>query len=162
MQTSKFNLKAREATEDDWKSILNLLEETKLSFWFVGEENYRNFYVVSDNDSKIINCFAFYIKDDIGLLKQFAVSNVLQGKGIGTYIANNIVPEVAKELGLKKLYLQAGNKKPFTSLRFWEKTVFKHIDKDLVKDKYAKEYFDDLEKALPEHFFKEGSFYIEI
>ena len=162
MQTSNFNLKARKATEDDWKSILNLLEETQLSYWFVWEENYRNFYITLDNSNKVINCFAIYLKDNIGLLKQFAVSNDLQGKGIGTCVANEILIKVAKELGLKRLYLQAGNKKPFTSFHFQKKTVFKQIDKESVKDKYAKEYFDSVEKNLPDDFFREGSFYVEI
>lgn len=157
------NLTSRKATEDDWKLILALLEETKLSFWFSGEENYKNFFVVINNQTnEIINCFALYIESKVGILKQFATSKKSQGKGIGKHIANEIIPKVAKELGLEKIYLQGGNKEPFTSIHFWEKTVFKHIDKDEIKDDYAKNYIFNLEKKFAEDFYREATFYIEV
>ena len=162
-QLSVTNLISRRASEDDWKSILVLLEETELSFWFSGEENYKNFFVVIDTKTnEIVSCFAIYTEGKIGILKQFAVSEKLQGKGIGKYIANEIIPKVAKEIELKELYLQGGNKKPFTSVHFWKKTVFKHIDKDEIKDSFAKDYIVHLEKNFPEHFFREATFYIKI
>jgi N-acetylglutamate synthase-like GNAT family acetyltransferase len=156
-------LVSRKATEADWDSILKLLEETKLSFWFTGEENYKNFFVVINGQTnEIVNCFAIYIEGKVGILKQFATSKTLQGKGIGKYIANEIIPKTGKELGLEEIYLQGGNKEPFTSMSFWEKTIFKHIDKDEIKNDFAKNYITNLEKNLPEDFFREATFYIEV
>lgn len=156
-------LTSRRASEADWDSILKLLDETKLSFWFSGEENYKNFFVVIDTQTnEIVNCFAIYTEGKIGILKQFATSKNLQGKGLGKYIANTIIPRVAKEIGLEKIYLQGGNKEPFTSMHFWEKTIFKPIDKDKIKDSYAKNYIDYIEKRFPEHFYREATFCIEV
>lgn len=162
-QLFSINLISRKASQDDWDSILKLLDETKLSFWFSGEENYKNFFVVVNNQTnEIINCFAIYTEGKIGILKQFATSKKLQGKGIGKHIANKIIPKIAKEIGLEKIYLQGGNKEPFTSIHFWKKTDFKAIDKDEIKDNYAKNYIDHLEKTFPEDFFREATFYIEV
>ena len=124
---------------------------------------YKNFFVVIDNKTnEIINCFAIYIEGKVGVLKQFAVSNKLQGKGVGKYIANEIIPKIAKEINLKEIYLQGGNKAPFTSISFWQKTVFQHIDKDEIKNTFVKDYIINLEKNLPEHFFREATFYIKL
>ncbi len=154
---------SRKASQDDWDSILKLLNETKLSFWFSGEENYKNFYVVINTETnEIINCFAIYREGKVGILKQFATSKKLQGKGIGKYIANTIIPKIAKEIGLEKIYLQAGNKEPFTSIHFWRKTIFKPLDKDEIKDNYAKDYFNNLEEKFPEHFYRDATFYVEV
>ncbi len=162
-QLSENKLVTRRASKDDWSSILALLEETRLSFWFTGEENYKNFFVVIDTEiNETINCFAIYIEDKVGILKQFAVSKKLQGKGVGKYIANVIIPKAAKEIDLEELYLQGGNKEPFTSIHFWKRTAFKHIDKDEIKNSFIKNYIVNLEKNLPEHFFREATFYIKI
>ncbi len=162
-QSLNVSLVSRKAIETDWTSILKLLDETKLTFWFSGEENYKNFFVVIDNErNEIINCFAIYIENKIGILKQFATSKNCQGKGIGKYIANEIVPKVAKEIGLEKVYLQGGNKEPFTSIHFWRKTNFKTIDKDDIKDVFAKKYIGHTEKNFPDYFDRKGTFYIEV
>ena len=163
MKNTTTGLTSRRALQADWGSILKLLDETNLSFWFSGEENYKNFFVVTNTETnEIINCFAIYIEGKVGILKQFATSKQLQGKGIGKYIANKIIPKVAKDIGLEKIYLQSGNKEPFTSIHFWKKTFFKPIDKDEIKDNYAKNYITHLENTFPEHFYREATFYIEV
>lgn len=156
-------LNYRKAVKEDWARILKLLDETELTYWFTGEESFENFFIVFHKETnELISCFAIYQKENIGLLKQVATSKSSQGKGIGTYVANKIIPDACEQIGVKRLYLQGGNKKPFTSLNFWKKTEFKQIDKDEISDKYAKEYFDSLEKAFAEHFFREATFYIEV
>lgn len=150
--------------QDDWTEVISLLEETKLNIWLTGKEKYQEFYTVKDPDTKkVICCFTFTQKGPTGILKNFAVSKSCQGKGIGTYIANNLVPKVAKERGISNLYLMGNDRPPFTSIHFWRKTNFKHIKTNDIKDNYFKEYVDYLIKNYSDAvFYKESAFYMNI
>ena len=155
-------LKVNKALERDWKLILEILKETELIIGFTGKENYKDFYIVIDINQKIIACFAIYIENNIGILKYFAVNPKIQSKGVGKYLANEILPVLMKGLGLTKLYLAAGNKDPFTSFYFWQKTAFKQISKNDIKDKYFLNYFSDVINKFSNYFGDSSAFYIEI
>lgn len=155
------NLEFQRANQNDWAEILNLLDETKLSYWFTGSENSNNFFHVKES-GKLISCFAIYQKDDIGILKSFGVSKNHQGKGLGKHIAHNIIPSVCKDLKIKKLFLLADNAEPFFSLSFWERTDYTRIEKEKVTEPYIQEYFEDIRINFPQYIEKEVTFYLDI
>ena len=139
------NLQIEKASVNDWKLILDLLEETELKSCLTGDENYKNFYVIKSKDYKtLICCFCIDDEGEVGILKSFAISKRLQGKGIGKSVANN-TSSIAKELGIKRLYAVS-----WEAPDFWEKTKFKEIKKDTSKDNFFIKYTDDLEKNFPQ------------
>lgn len=158
------NLEVKECTKEDWNDVLSLLHETKLNIWLTGNENPSDFYTVKDKDTnQIICCFTFSQENNIGILKNFGVSKIFQGKGLGTYIANNIVPEIAKKSGIKRICLMGNNKGPYTSLYFWKKTLFKHIPLKQIEDKYFKDYIEYLISNYSDDvLYKEAAFYLDL
>lgn len=132
------------AKETDWNSILNLLNETNLTHWFFGNENYKNFYVVQDKDSKsLICCFAIDTKENTGILKSFAVKKDLQGKGIGKFIVNQL-PDIMTNLNIDKLYACSSE-----APDFWKKTIFNEINTSSVNSNFYLKYLKDLETRYP-------------
>ena len=118
------NLKIEPAAEKDWLEILKLLEENDLTFWFTGNESSKNFYIGKDPENKrIICCFSIEFENTIGILKSFAISKELHGKGIGKHIVNNNLERLGQQLGIKKLYAAS-----IEAPQFWAKTIFKEID----------------------------------
>ena len=96
-------------------------------------------------------------------LKNFAVNPKIQGKGIGTYIANEIIPRVAKACGIKKLYLHGNDRPPFTSIHFWKKTIYTHIMSHEVKDQFYIDYFNYLvNNYTDELLYKEAIFFLDL
>ena len=157
-------LKPHQCSNDEWKQILDILKETKLDIWLSGKEKFKDFYAVTwPNSDEVICCFTFSQKDDVGILKNCAVKKKYQGKGIATYIANKEIPKVARERGIKKLYLHGNDRGPYTSIHFWKKTIFKHIKSTEVKDKYYIDYFNHLvNNYSPDILCKESIFYLEL
>ncbi|MBI2995185.1 MAG: GNAT family N-acetyltransferase [Candidatus Melainabacteria bacterium] len=141
------NLVIEKASQSDWKSILKLLEETRLTRWFSGKENYKNFFVIKDSsDNNSICCFAIEFENKIGILKSFAVRKDLQGKGIGKFITNKI-PEICKKLGIRKLYAASSE-----SPDFWRKTIFKEVQTNEIKEPYAVQYINFIKSSFPKEF----------
>ena len=98
-------LKIKKATQNEWKEILNLLDESKMTFWLLGNEGYENFFIVKNSTANdIICCFAIDIENEAGILRSFTIRKNLQGKGLGSYIVNNLIPEISKELKIKTLF----------------------------------------------------------
>ncbi|MBI1858118.1 MAG: GNAT family N-acetyltransferase [Candidatus Melainabacteria bacterium] len=163
LETVKINeFKVEKASESIWDDILSLLKDTRLNQWFTGKETYKDFFAIYNSNNELISCFAINKNKDIGILKSFAIKSSIQKKGVGSYIANTLIPKVAKELNIKKLYLLGGNKAPFTSLHFWEKTHYKQIDENKFVDQYFQEYLDNIKDKYPEHFFREAAFELNI
>ena len=152
------------ASEKEWNDVLEILKETELYIWLSGKEQYKNFYVIKEPESKkIIGCFTFSQEGSIGILKNLGIAKAFQRKGISTYMANNRIPEIAKSLGIKKLYLHGNDRGPFTSNYFWKKTIFKHIKSTEVKDKYYIDHFNHLiNNYSPDVLCKESIFYLEL
>ena len=135
------------ASQDDWKEILKLMEETGRTFYFSGKESYEKFYVVKDPDTQNILCaFELEIKAPVAVLKYLGVKKSLQGKGIGKYVVNK-VPELLKNKAVRRLYAST-----WESHSFWEKTDYKEIRIKDVKDEFFKAYLSELEKGYPEKF----------
>ena len=151
-------------SKEKWKEVLEILKETELYIWLTGKEQYENFYIVkAPKTEKIICCFTFSQEGSIGILKNLAVAKAFQRKGIALYIANNRIPQIAKERGIKKLYLHGNDRGPFTSNHFWRKTVYKHIKSTEVKDKYYIDYFNHLvNNYSPDVLCKESIFYLDL
>ena len=144
---TKENLKIEKANESDWNPILKLLEETNLTSWLTGNEIYKNFYTVKENDNKFLMCcFALEFEDEIGILKSFAIRKDLQGKGIGKHIANR-TPEIAKRFGVKRLYAAS-----IEAPNFWLKTSFKEIKLDEIRDSYFLEYLRVYANKIPNYY----------
>ena len=138
MHQTLSNIKFEKANQKDWDSILKLLEETNLTFWFTGNENYSQFYIVKvrdPNNKNMICCFAIEYENKTGILKSFAVSKDLQGTGIGKFIVNNKIKDISKGLGIFQLYA-ASQEAP----GFWQKTIFKEIKFSEIKDSFFLEY----------------------
>lgn len=154
MSTKQVDFKIEHATKEDWNEILKLLEETNLTFWMTGTENYNDFYVVKDPlANNLICCFAIIHKNNIGILKSFGVRKEKQGKGIGKQIANEI-PGICKKLGINKLY--AACEEPQNN--FWGKTFLKEIKYNEAKDDLFLNYTSIFIDKVPnyfeiEHFF---------
>ena len=147
-------LEIEKANQEDWNEILNILEETKLTHWFIGGENYKNFYTVREPISKkIICCFSIATEGDIGILKSFAVRINYQGKGIGKLIANK-TPELAKKIKLKKIYAASAE-----APDFWNKTIFKEINIKEANEPYYLSYIKKMEVKFPE-VVKNASHYL--
>ena len=141
------DLKVEVCLEEDWKEILDICKETEMHIWLTGKEEYQKFYVVKDPVNKeLILCFTFSQEGDVGILKNFICKKKYQGKGLGLYVANNLISRVAKDKGIKKLYLHGNDRPPYTSNHFWKKTVFTHINSSAIKDEFYKQYFDNLVK----------------
>ena len=151
-------LKIEKATHKDWKSILDLMEKTDLAFWFTGNESYNNFFVVKDNQKKEIICtFSIEHENKIGVLKSFATKIELQGKGIGKHIVNSEIRELAKNLGIEKLYAAS-----IEAPKFWQKTILKEIKFQDIKDQYFLDYLDNFKDKVENYFEKTHYFLLEL
>ena len=144
-------LTVKKAEHIDWNSILDILNETGLSFWLAENEKYDSFYIVNEIETNnSIACFAINKENDIGILKSFGIRKDKQGKGIGKNIINNEIPKLARELKLKKLYLLADNKEPFTSYSFWKKTIFLEKSFNDKFEDFFKIYINEDERLHPD------------
>ena len=147
-------LKIEKADKKDWNKITDLLKEANLFSYIPTGEGFENFYVVKSDETKnTICCFALYIKNDIAILKSYAIKNELRGKGIGKNIANKL-PDLGKLLGLKKIYAaswEAGD--------FWRKAGFKEINLNESTNSYFLKYTNYLEKDYPQ-FSEETRYFV--
>ena len=152
------NLKIEPAIEKDWLEILQLLEENDLTFWFTGNVSSENFYIAKDpKNKKIICCFSIEFEDTIGILKSFAISKGLQGKGIGKHIVNNNLERLSQRLGIKKLYAAS-----IEAPEFWAKTIFKEIKRSEIKDDYFFKYLDNFCDKVSNYFEKTHYFLLTL
>ena len=151
-------LKVEPAGEKDWLEILQLLEENDLIFWFTGNESSKNFYIAKDpKNKKIICCFAIEFENTIGILKSFAISKELQGKGIGKYIVNSNLERLCRQLGIKKLYAAS-----IEAPQFWAKTIFQEIKRSEIKDDYFFKYLNNFSDKVINYFEKTHYFLLSI
>ena len=151
-------------TEKDGAELLNILKETQMDVWLSDKPDFQSFYIIKEPDTrKIICCFTFSQEGHIGILKNLVVKKDIQKKGIGTHIANNLVPKVAKKRDIKKLYLHGNNRGPYTSNYFWDKSIFTHIKSDEVKDKFMKDYYNHLVNDYSEEILcKESIYFLDL
>lgn len=159
------NLTVEQCTSTTWNDVLDILKDTNMDIWLTGDEVPDEFCIVRDTETgNAISCFKFSQEEKIGILKNFAVRTMLQKKGIGIYIANNLIPRAAKERDMKRLYLTGNNIPPnYTSNNFWKKTIYKHFPSKDIKDKYFQDYFNYyMEKFYPHLFYKESCFYLDL
>lgn len=159
-----FLLEINKATENDWNEILEILNETKLSYWFTGGESHHKFFIVRIKDSnEAVCCFQIAKENDVGILRSFAVRVKLQKSGIGRYIVDNLLPKIAKSLNLKRLYARGNDVGDFKTNGFWKKTIFQHIENSKIKDKFFR---DDIESTIakypPELFHPESAFFLDL
>lgn len=146
----------QKAKENDWRQILNLLEESGLREYLPDEKFNANFFVLYDEDDNLICTFTVDFQNDVGVLKSFAVSKIVQGKGIGKKVANEM-DKIVKGLGLRKLYASS-----WEAPEFWKKTIFKEIDKNENSDLYFKDYKDSIDKRFPEYTESTKHFLLQI
>ena len=156
-------LKINKASKDDWETIVEILNESQMTFWFTGGEDYKIYYTVTDESLKqTIGCFAFDINETTGILRSFTLRKNTRGKGIGKHIVSSFIPKIAKELRLKKLFLLSDTQEPYVSCPFWEKTIFKKIKINDVKDKFFKAYLDLDEVKFPDFVETRVAFCLDI
>lgn len=135
----------QKAKKNDWQGILTLLEEAGLREYLPDEEFNPNFFVLYDDVDNLICTFTIDFQDGIGVLKSFAVSKIVQGKGFGRKVANEM-DKIAKSIGLKKLYASS-----WEAPEFWKKTIFKEISENDNSDLYFKNYKDSINERFPEY-----------
>ena len=92
-------------------------------------ENIRDFYVLEDDDGRIIGCCALHVTwGDLAEVKSLAVSEDAHGKGYGKLLVAACLAE-AKELGVPKVFA-------LTYVPgFFEKMGFKRVDKATLPHK---------------------------
>lgn len=146
----------QKAKENDWQKILTLLEESGLREYLPDENFNANFFVLYDEDDNLICTFTVDFQDGIGVLKSFAVSKIVQGKGIGKRVANEM-NRISKALGLKKLYASS-----WEAPEFWKKTIFKEICENDNGDLYFKNYKDTINERFPEYTNSTKHFLLKI
>ena len=156
MELTLSKLKIQKAKSKDWNEILEIMEETGRTFYFNGTENYKKFYLVRDQNQKIISAFEIESEGEVTVLKYLGVRKNLQGKGIGKYIVNK-VPELLRKEEIKRLYAST-----WESYKFWERTVLKEIKTSEVKDKFFLDYLSDLKKGYPDRYKNIKNYIVEI
>ncbi len=90
------------------------------------DPNFTNFFIVRDDDSRIIGCIGLELFTGTALLRSFAVDPLHQGKKIGQSLVNRLLGEAAQS-GSESVYLCTA-KAPALFL----KLGFKGIDLDDV------------------------------
>lgn len=134
----------QKAKESDWQNILVLLGEAGLREYLPNENFNENFYVLYEGEN-LVCTFVVDFENDIGVLKSFAVSKSVQGKGIGKKVANKM-DFVAKDFKLSKLYATS-----WEAPEFWKKTIFKEINEDEASDIYFIKYVKDIKDRFPQY-----------
>lgn len=158
MELTLSQLKIDKAKQEEWDSILEILNETNLFIYFSGNESYKTFYVVKEPTTfLIIACFSIDYDKEVGILKSFAIRNQYQGKGIGKAIIKQML-KLAQRLKLRRIYFHSIEK----PLGFWKKTVFKNINEKEINDKYFLNYIHHLETTYPNDYDNNRLFYLEI
>lgn len=141
------NISIEKANDSDWDLILKLLEETRLTFWFSGNESYKNFYIVRDKSAgSFACCFAIDTEEKTGILKSFAIRKDLQGKGFGKNIVSRL-SDIMKKTGLNKLYACS-----YEAPDFWRKTIFSEININSVKDNFYLNYVNNLKTYHSQYY----------
>lgn len=154
---SKATFKIEKSLKSDWSTILEILEESGLTQWFLGNESYEKFFLVRNEDkNNIICCFSIETNGETGILKSFATRKSLQGKGIGKKVAD-LLPGLCKDLGIKKLYA-ASQESP----NFWRKTIFKEIKFEEIKNDFFINYLDFFKNHIDNYYACTFYFLIEI
>ena len=158
------NLSTNKCAKEEWNDVLDILKETEQDICFTGEEKYEDYYAVKlSNVHEIIGCFTIAQENEIGILKHLGIKTRLQRQGIGKYLSENVVPKIAKERRIKKLYLLGNNRGPYTAYQFWNKTFYKHIKASEIKDKFFLDYYNHTIKIMPkELFLLESVFYLDV
>lgn len=91
------------AAPADLDEVLSLLSAVGLPLEGVAE-NLENFLVVKDEGGQIIACAGLERYGEFALLRSVAVSNDLQGSGIGSCLTAQIIKH-GKETGIKEILL---------------------------------------------------------
>lgn len=150
MEKTSTKLNIEKACEKDWQSILDLLKESKMDFWMDKGQDHKDFYLIKDGDN-LICCFALLIEKDDAVLRHFTIRKGLQGQGYGKKLANQLIPDFLKNIGMKAIYLLCDNKEPYTSYHFWKKTNFIVLENNAVVPKFFQDYTDKDTRENPEY-----------
>lgn len=125
-------VKAKIADAVDIRDIINIYAEEHqlLSRSLINiYENLRDFWIIKDDNEKLIGCSALHIVwEDMAELRSLVVTPEQKGKGFGGELVKQCIEE-AKELGLKQIftltYIPA----------FFEHFGFEVVDKDTLPHK---------------------------
>lgn len=142
-------------------SVIDYKKEFKDYFKSLNEEWIKKFFVLEDDDIKLLNypeenilnkggvikfaklnneiigtCALLKISNNVYELAKMAVSPKAQGKKIGFYLAKEIISE-AKKLGAKKVVLLS-NKKLQSAINLYLKLGFKEIKNSETDSSYKR------------------------
>ncbi len=122
MKELNMNLRIKRITEDYPYQLLLLADETITAIhkYLLDSEVYVA--INPDNDTPIAICCLYAIDRDTIELKNVAVANEYQSKGVGSYLIDRAV-EMAREKGYKEMIVGTGDC-GFSQIRFYEKNGF--------------------------------------
>ncbi len=124
------NVEIREATDQDTRSIRELLCEVKLPVESIDSGVTTYFVGIQDNSLVSVAGFEFY--GDDALLRSVAVLPALQKKGLGDQQADWMVHE-AKRRSIKRIVLLTE-----TAEQFFAKKGFKRVDRRSIDNEAMK------------------------
>ena len=116
----------------DLEGIRKLLNATGLDWRDIGDDDYKN-YLVLKNEEGIAGCIGLEIYGEDAILRSLSVSTSFRGQGYGWMLAETEI-QYARHRGVRRIYLLS----PETASDFFaEKLGFRVIDVSTVADAVA-------------------------
>ncbi len=116
----------------DLEGIRKLLDTTGLDWRDIGDDDYKNFLVLK-NEEGIVGCIGLEIYSEDAILRSLSVNPSFRGQGYGWMLAETEI-EYARHRGVRRIYLMS----PETASDFFaEKLGFRVIDLSTVADAVA-------------------------
>ena len=120
-------LAINKAEESNLEAIFALLELVNLPTGGV-KENINTFFILQEIDGTIKGCIGLELYNEYALLRSAAIHPENQGQGLGSKLTA-AVTLLAKELGVRKLYLITE-----TAKEFFERKGFTLVSKDEIPE----------------------------
>jgi len=109
----------RKALVVDFELIQHLLSECNLPFSDINPT--KQYFVVAENNGKMIGCCGVEVYGENGLFRSLAVSADYRSLGIGRMLTDKII-NTAPEKGIRKLYLLTTTARAFFTKLGWVET----------------------------------------
>ena len=104
--------------EEDFELIRQLLSECNLPFSDIDPT--KQYFIIAENEGKIIGCSGIEIYGENGLFRSLAVDPDYRSLGIGKWLTDKIINS-AHEKDIRKLYLLTTTANIFFAKQGWTK-----------------------------------------
>ena len=122
LDSKKFQF--RTPFKEDFELIRQLLSECNLPFSDIDPS--KQYFIIAENDGKMIGCCGVEIYGDNVLFRSLAVSPDYRSLGIGRMLTDKII-KTAPEKGIQKLYLLTTTAGDFFKKQGWNETDRKNV-----------------------------------